>query len=264
MRRIDSMLKGKFEEIRNYEWKVYCNPFFREIANSIEEVKELTFSEKARVVNSKPNRVAEIELKHLEGTKIFVKFFGWRNKFHYLISPFMKSKSVQSFQNALYLLSIGIHTPFPIGAFERRKKGFVEENFYLTLSLGERENVRNFLRECKDEEKKERMIEKLAKVVRKMHDGGLFHKDLTLANFLIGQDGELYIVDLNRARIKRKLSMFHRIEDISRMDLTKEARKIFLKYYLAREENKFFEWLLNARIFSKMIASKMRKLFKGR
>ena len=69
----------------------------------------------------------------------------------------------------------------------------------------------------------ERGLEKpCAQALRRLHDGGIFHNDLNLANFIIGERG-VVICDLDRGRLHTRLSLKQRAANIQR--LTRSVRK---------------------------------------
>lgn len=215
-------------------WEGYYEKAYPELLDTIKNIEELARENKVKIFNAHPNLVAEVEM-NLGGEKkrVVVKIFGWRNILHFFISPFMKSKAQLSLENSLHLINTGLLTPKPLAAFWERRGGFVRKNFFITESIGECESLREILaRKRKNGEKRTQYIKKLAEYTKKMHDSGLFHKDLTLANFLIksGEDS-YYLVDLNRARRKKDLFFLKRMEDVVKMDLTDEERSIFLEYY---------------------------------
>lgn len=43
----------------------------------------------------------------------------------------------------------------------------------------------------------------LGKMIRRFHDAGLYHHDLNVNNILRQQDGSLYLIDFDRARLRR-------------------------------------------------------------
>jgi tRNA A-37 threonylcarbamoyl transferase component Bud32 len=202
----------------------------------IAEEEDRWFERAIRVFNVNPNRVFEVYFPIGDRLlTVVVKFFGWRKPFHRWVSPFMESKALHSLKTALRLLSLGLQTPLPLAAFEFRERRFVSKNLYITESLGETRTLRWILRKGEDPLLSILFLEDAGKLIRKMHDGGLFHRDLTLANFLIPEgDKRLYLIDLNRAILKeRSLRLIERVEDISKMDLQDEEFSPFLRGYFS-------------------------------
>ena len=72
---------------------------------------------------------------------------------------------------------------------------------------------------------------------RRLHDAGCWHRDLTGGNLLVrfgadGRPGDLYLVDLNRARLGRPPSVSERLRDLSRLALFRpEHQELLLASY---------------------------------
>ena len=82
-----------------------------------------------------------------------------------------------------------------------------------------------------------------------LHRHGIWFRDLTSGNVLLSEpatDAELYLVDLNRARFRRRLSLSQRLRDLSRMPVLRPAdRAEYLSGYrsggLPRYQRLLFE-----------------------
>ena len=193
-----------------------------------------------RIFRSHPNLVAETELPSPEGpVPVVFKLFGWRNRLHFLLSPFQESKAFRSLKAAVFLLEKGLNTPLPVGAYEVRKWGFVRENAYLTLSLGPKSNVKDFLRGLSAEARLQ-TLRRLGRELRRMHDAGLVHRDLEQNNLFIclhEQPVRFYLLDLNRARFLGSVPGPLRITDLARLRLSeKDFRALLLGYAPDRAE----------------------------
>jgi hypothetical protein len=188
-----------------------------------------------KVYLTRPNLVAEV--KFFGVGNFLVKSFGWRSVFHFLISPFRRSKAMRSFLVAQRLLFHRVPTPIPVCVLEKRCFSFVMENIYITEVVENYITVREYLQRQPEGYRKARSILPfLAEYVRNLHSAGVWHRDLHLTNFLMKFDKHgnpvFYIVDLNRARLFNRLPMWLRIFDIGKMDLH-EFRADFIDYYLA-------------------------------
>src|SRR5262249_32604550 len=89
-------------------------------------------------------------------------------------------------------------------------------------------------------------VERLARLVRMLHDRQLSHRDLKAANVLVRGD-ELWLIDLVGLRVFRRLSRGRRVQNLARLNasfcrsglLTRTDRLRFLRMYL--------EWGLSGR-----------------
>jgi hypothetical protein len=76
----------------------------------------------------------------------------------------------------------------------------------------------------------------LGRAIRRLHDAGFWHRDLSIGNVLIerAEGGELTfsLVDLNRARIKGRLSTWQRTRDLARLTIFRpEQQQLLLEAY---------------------------------
>lgn len=87
----------------------------------------------------------------------------------------------------------------------------------------------------------EEVVTALGRFARRLHDAGVFFRDLSDGNVLVteGEGGpRLWLVDLDRARIrKRPLRMLNRLRDLSRPGLGRaEDRQLLLRAYWAPDD----------------------------
>jgi len=192
----------------------------------------------------KDSRVRWAAILPLEDGKIlYVKQFrivGEWQRIKYLFRP---SQAMKEFETSQYLLKRGVLTPGPLGVLERRKYGFLKECFFLAEGLREARDIldccRNQLSGPDQREDKNQFLRILAKTARKIHDTGLFHKDLHGGNFLVtGEDSlSLYLVDLHQARKQRRVSKSRRLWNIAQIFnsldfmLDHGAKNLFLLTY---------------------------------
>lgn len=178
-----------------------------------------------RVYKERPNYIYAIPCPSDLATPyshVTIKRFGWRGKQHYLLSPLKGSKALKSYRTACYLLSLGLSTPMPLGACVTRRRGFVQSNLYVTEDIAHYVTLRDYCRTLPDgPEGMSEVMELVATYTRRMHDGGLWHRDLFLANFLMtGTAGkrQLYLIDLNRTRRLPYMPALLRALDLARME----------------------------------------------
>jgi tRNA A-37 threonylcarbamoyl transferase component Bud32 len=146
------------------------------------------------------------------GRRIFFKrdiTKGWLESFKYLFLP-TKAKKEWFIANQLKKRNLNI--PQPFGWMEKVHWGFVKETYYLSEAIGSGVSLIEdpaMIREGS-------LVDELAKTVRKIHDAGLFHKDLHAGNFL--RDGQsLFLTDLHRAKNTRGLSLNQRLWNLSQL-----------------------------------------------
>jgi len=146
------------------------------------------------------------------GRRVFFKrdiTKGWLESLKYVLLP---TKARKEWFVAYQLQKRNLNIPQPFGWMEKVCWGFVKESYYLSEAIGSGVSLvedPSILRESL-------WMDELTKMVRKIHNTGLFHKDLHAGNFL--WDGQsLFITDLHRAKIVRTLSLNQRLWNLSQL-----------------------------------------------
>lgn len=189
------------------------------------------------IYKKKPNLVAEGSFfaeKDFPWPCQLIKIFKPRGFQSFVLDPLKTSKALKSYLAASHLVKHDLLTPIPLAAFEHRKLGLTWKNAFICESIPHHVVLRAFLKENWSRPGvMEEVLQKLAGFVLKMHDSGFWHRDMNLSNFLLtGGPGKysLYVIDLNRARIRPELSLVPRALDLARLDLD-EWQDFFFRAY---------------------------------
>jgi tRNA A-37 threonylcarbamoyl transferase component Bud32 len=229
-----------FNSFKKYDlagYTIVSSPLFEEIwqNNLISILKDSSTIRK--VLKQKANVVFEKEFPFknpLKLEKIIIKKFVHRSFFHFIISCIKISKAKRHFIAARHLIQNQLDTPVPLAYVEKRKFGFILECYFISESIKTPEKISKLVKKENDDVKlMTELIELTAQYTKKMHDSGMVHNDLNLANFLLsGNNSEkrLVLIDLNRSRIKNKISPPLRLKDIVRLGW-KNYRNKFLEDY---------------------------------
>ena len=147
-----------------------------------------------------------------DGRRVFLKrdrTKGWSEFFKYFFLP---SKGRKEWFIAHQLEKRNLNIPKPLGWMERVHRGLVKESYYISEAIGSGVSL---IKET-DILRDQGTLMELAKLMRKIHDSGLFHRDLHAGNFL--WDGEsFFLTDLHRAKIIRALSINQRLWNLSHL-----------------------------------------------
>ncbi len=185
------------------------------------------------VYMQRPNLVREVALPaslEISWSRLVVKRFGWRGRQHYALSPLKRSRAMKAYATACHLLSHQLDTPLPLGVVEERHRGFVKYNVLATEAIADYVTLREYRESlpCGAQGMPEKrsleihdVLQLAADYTRRVHDCGIWHRDMVLSNFLMtGQPGKrrLYLIDLNRAYRLSRVPMLLRALDIARMD----------------------------------------------
>jgi tRNA A-37 threonylcarbamoyl transferase component Bud32 len=164
------------------------------------------------------------------GRRIFLKRDRTKGWFESLKFLFLSSKARKEWSIAYQLKEKDLNVPQPLGWMEKVHRGLVKESYYLSEAIGSGAS----LIEDSTQSGTRFPIDELAKTVRKIHDSGLFHKDLHAGNLL--WNGELfYLIDLHRAKIVKAVSFRQRLWNLSQ--LFHSLRPVWSE----REENQFIQ-----------------------
>lgn len=191
------------------------------------------------------NYLYSVEIETGAGSlQAVVKLFrnqGWRRR---LERRLRGSKAERSWRMALALTEAGIRTPEPLLLVESdRVEG---PSFYLSRQLERfiearyvfRALERNAMEAEFPELRAEVFTDAIADCARRLHDAGFWHRDFSIGNLLLVPDGDaetaptVYLVDLNRMRAKRRVSLLQRTRDLCRLEFPRaELERRFLDRY---------------------------------
>ena len=207
------------------------NPFFEDPISFIQKME-------GEVIKESKLRFAAI-FTLPNGRRIFFKrdiTKGWLESFKYVLLP---TKARKEWIVAYSLQKRDLNIPQPLGWMEKVRWGLVKESYYLSEVIGSGVSLIEdaaVLRESL-------WTNELAKTVRKIHNAGLFHKDLHAGNFLWNGQS-LFLTDLHRAKIVRTLSLNQQLWNLSQLfhslrPIWEEGDHLrFIETYL--EENPFY------------------------
>jgi tRNA A-37 threonylcarbamoyl transferase component Bud32 len=173
--------------------------------------------------------------------QVVVKQFRNQSRARWLRRRLGGSKAERSWRAALAFAAAGIPTPEPVMWIEsrqvagpsffvsRRLEGFFETRYFL--------RARNAGREVEEfpQVDEEAFFDRLGSQLRRMHDAGLWHRDVSVGNLLVRLEDRaptFYLIDLNRARLGRRLGALRRSRDLCRLRILRaEDRRRLLDAY---------------------------------
>ena len=154
------------------------------------------------------------------------------------------SKARRSWRGAWALQAAGVPTAEPILLIESKRPD--GPSFFVARRIHDSLEARYYFRalEAGSEQQEypnfdaETIMRTLGRSIRRMHDAGIWHRDLSIGNVLFrpdkGESGSLEVlfVDLNRAHQKRMLSTLDRTRDLCRLRIFRQAHQdLFLQSY---------------------------------
>lgn len=151
------------------------------------------------------------------------------------------SKAERSWAVAEALRAAGVDTPEPVLRIESDDPA--GPSFYVSRLAEGVTEARYLLRAAAAGEAAERfpevpvdeLVDELAALARRLHGHRIWFRDFTSGNVLLSRNGgvlRLSLVDLNRARLGRRLTLSERTRDLARMPiLRREHQERFLRSY---------------------------------
>lgn len=201
-------------------------------------------------------------------TRLIVKKCLPRNVLHLLLSPFYGSKAMRSYSAARHLIAHGLDTPRPLAYMEKRKGGFVTESYYITAMIENCVKVKQFVRKNSENvDDIQKVMQAVADYATGMHTFGMVHRDLNLANFLLSSeddDHRLALIDLNRYRIRKRISSFGRVFDIGRLYWGKYRSEFFRIYCGDDKKLLRWEWYFDLYYLWRKKRRRFKKWIKGK
>ena len=128
--------------------------------------------------------------------------------------------------------------PYTSGVLEERRWGFVQYNVYVTAALTDVITLQEYCATLPDGPAGlEEVVRLVAAYLRRMHDSGLWHRDMVTSNLLLtGAPGnrQVSLVDLNRARRIPYMPIVLRAMDLARMGWWERLPQLCALYSVGR------------------------------
>ena len=156
---------------------------------------------------------------------------------------FRPSKAARELALARRIRESGVPTIVPHEAVDKRKRGVLRESALLVEYLPNCSNLEELflIKQLPDRQSRRKIIREYGALARLIHDRGIYQDDFDPNNILYQplENGEfrLYLVDFERTRIVKKLTMRRRIHSLAKLNrmgrrFTKTDQLRFLSAYL--------------------------------
>jgi heptose I phosphotransferase len=169
------------------------------------------------------------------------------------------------------LARLAVPAPQPAACFEERDGRRVLRAALVTVGLPAEISLQRVIREQPlPPARRQHFAHELGRLLRAMHDGGVNHRDFYLVHIRVGDDDRLYVTDLNRADIRKRVTRRWRVKDVgallhsapSQVTATDKAR--FARAYFGqrlRERRPFIEAVI--RKAARMTARTQKRVAEG-
>ncbi len=219
--------------------------------------------------DSPSSRVVELELPGPDGPRrlVYKRFAVARSD--PWAALFRPTPALRSYVMGHGLRLRGLPTPRPLAVFHRRRFGLTREGYLLAEKVPEARDLAAFITELASRPEAERrvilhgLIDRVARLIRTLHERRLSHRDLKAANLLVSRTGwslarsakvwladgattsddemAVWFIDLVGVTRHGELSRARRVKNLTRLcasfvehaGLTRTDRLRFLRVYLA-------------------------------
>lgn len=211
----------------------YDTPAFR---SALADPGALASGPSARVLLDRRNLVAAVSVPALSSgcADAVVKVFR-ASGFKRLKTLLVPGKAARAWRGAAACRARAVPTPLPMAYLERRAHGLVAEGYYLSACISDAIEIRSLLRDLPPDDLA-RLLAELAKFLVFCHNEGILHRDLSDGNILVRSPRpgayDLCLIDTNRIRVRRSISLPVRIRNLVRLGVPMAYQDLFLRLYL--------------------------------
>lgn len=176
-----------------------------------------------------------IKLFETGGQRMVVKRYGRLSFFNRLVyGVFRKSKAERAYRHAIRLRKLGIDTPEEIAFVEIRQRGLLRDSYFVS-AYSDYLPLRPVTELFMQTPKMRPILDALTEFLFRMHRAGVLHKDLNIGNILYkndDRDGYVFqVIDTNRMKFRRRLSMRQRLDNLRRLSCPAPAYLYILDRY---------------------------------
>lgn len=209
------------------ETKIIIHKDFSHLEKFINSIPE-SFLHKGEKLHDGRNKVKRFRLGR---EWIVVKKFKRPNIVQKIAYSFFKSsKAERAYLFAEKLRGMGISTPHEIGYIEIKRKGLLDESYFISTqcsyaALSQILDGEDFSREAADA---------LAGYLVDLHGKGILHGDLNLTNILYRIEDDKYeftLIDTNRSKFRESLGRKECLENMKRLTHDRELMEYIVSAY---------------------------------
>lgn len=234
-----------------------------------------------QVIKKSPARIIFASSVHSGGEElpVVIKIYRHARVGDWIKANLAGSKARREWAITNAAVERGLSTVTPVAYGERRGAGILRESYLLTVRLFDCITLEEALfsddRAIRvDAGARREMIVLLATLLRRMHDSGIYHRDLHPGNFLVetseAAPRRLYLLDLHRASARSSLPLATRLKSLAQFNmfasisLKKAERLLFFNSYFGEDR----PWRDEKRALLEVIEKRTRamrwRLWRGR
>ena len=177
--------------------KLFIHPDYLYLRTFVENLP-VTFEMEGETIYKVRN---EIKVFKVGDVWINVKRYGVPPLFNRIAYTWLrKSKAIRAFENAVRISELGFHTPAPVAYLESYSNGLLHHSYFVSLQCPYARQFKEFADGSPIGDRSS-IVENLGTYVARLHQAGVYHKDLSIGNILFETDQagtHFSLVDLNR------------------------------------------------------------------
>jgi tRNA A-37 threonylcarbamoyl transferase component Bud32 len=186
-----------------------------------------------KLFKSGPNRTSTVGA--FDG--LVLKRFNVKKKSSLFKDVFRVSRARRAYQHAYHLELLGIPTPRPIAAAERRVLRVLVHSYFVMEEIPGAIDFGQYLERVTQADRG--IIQQVATLVARLHEDGFSHRDLKETNLALDRNNRAYVLDLDGLTYRKKISADRAAADLERIaraaakypSITHRERLAFLLTY---------------------------------
>lgn len=209
------------------------------------------------------------------GTVLYIKHYPKAARDSFWTLPGAQrfsSPAAREYTALLRLRDLGIAAPIPVACLEESLRGRFLRAALITIGLPASVTLESWVRDPGvSAGRRVRFARTLGRLARAMHDGGVNHRDLYFVHILVGDGDRIFVVDLNRADLRRRVGRRWRVKDLAALlqsappEVTLREKIVFARAYFAaplRPQRRFLRSVKTKA--ASMKARTLKRVFQGR
>lgn len=144
----------------------------------------------------------------LNGQAVVIKRYNMKNTWHYLKRMFRRTRAEHAWCQAHCLAFFDIASVQPIGFVEKRWGWLKRQSYFIyQYQPGQRADLILNDEHCSPE-RQQALIEAMSQLVLQLRQAKISHGDLKAANFIVGEDNQVRLIDLDAVKWHRTQAGF--------------------------------------------------------
>lgn len=203
---LETNLRFESYKLGGLKWWVRLE-FFDDKLRRLLENPDAALESCPMLYKSGPNRQSTIG--SFDG--LVLKRFNIKNRWNYLKDLFRPSRALRSYRKAYHLELLGMPTPRPVAAAERRMMRVLINSYLVMEEIRGAQDLRT-LKALSIHDARE-----AGRLVGRLHDDGFAHGDLKETNIVRDAEGKLFLLDLDGLTYLQRLPEQSAAADLARL-----------------------------------------------